>query len=51
MKGAISANYQYPTIDEHAAFAQAWLLSLTRTEAKNKAGMLSKNFWLQSFFK
>jgi DDE superfamily endonuclease len=51
MKGAISANYQYPTIDEHAAFAQAWLLSLTRTEAKRKAGMLSKNGWLQSFFK
>jgi hypothetical protein len=46
MKGTISANSQDPTIDEHAAFAQAWLLSLTSTEAKHKAGMLSKNFWL-----
>lgn len=51
MKGNLSANYQYPTIDEHTAFAQAWLLSLTDTEAKRKAGILSKNFWLQSFFK
>jgi hypothetical protein len=51
MKGTISANYQYPTINEHAAFAQAWLMSLTTTEAKRKAGILSKNFWLQSFFK
>ena len=51
MKGSISANYQYSTIEAHVAFAQAWLLSLTDTEAKRKAGLLSKNFWLQSFFK
>jgi transposase len=51
MKGSISANYQYSTIDAHGAFAQAWLLSLTDTEAKRKAGTLSKNFWLHSFFK
>jgi transposase len=44
MKGTISANYQYPTIEAHAAFAQAWLMSLTSTEAKRKAGILSKNF-------
>jgi len=50
MKGNISANYQYSTIDAHVAFAQAWLLSLTDTEAKRKAGILSKNFWLHSFF-
>lgn len=51
MKGSISANYQYSTIDAHVAFAQAWLFSLTDTEAKRKAGILSKNFWLHSFFK
>ena len=51
LKGNISANYQHPTIEAHAAFAQAWLRSLTDTEAKRKAGILSKNFWLRSFFK
>jgi DDE superfamily endonuclease len=51
MKGSISANYQYSTIGTHVAFAQAWLLSLTDTEAKRKAGIFSKDFWLQSFFK
>lgn len=51
MKGNSSANYQHPTIEAHVAFAQAWLLALTGTEAKRKAGILSKNFWLQSFFK
>jgi hypothetical protein len=49
-KGSISADYQYSTIDAHGAFAQAWLLSLTDTEAKRKAGTLSTNFWLHSFF-
>lgn len=51
MKGNISANYQYPTIDEHAAAAQDWVRSLSDTEAKRKAGILSKNFWLKSFLK
>ena len=51
MKGHISANYQYPTIDEHAAVAQDWVMSLSDTEAKRKAGILSKNFWLKSFVK
>ena len=51
MKGPLSATYQYPAIDEHAAFAQEWIMSLTATEAKGKAGLLSKSFWLKSFFK
>jgi transposase len=51
MKSNISAHYQYSTITAPVAFAQAWLLSLTDTEAKRKAGILSKNFWLQSLFK
>jgi transposase len=51
MKGNISANFQYSNIDEHAAFARDWIMSLTGTEAKRKAGILSKSFWLKSFFK
>lgn len=51
LKGHISANYQYPTIDEHAAAAEQWLLSLTPAEALRKAGIQSQHFWLQSFIK
>lgn len=51
LKSNISANYQYADIDEHAASAEAWVMSLSRSEALRKASILSKNFWLQSFFK
>ena len=51
LKGHISANYQYPTIEEHAAAAEQWIRSLTPTEALRKAGIRSKNFWLKSFIK
>jgi hypothetical protein len=51
LKGTLSANYQYPHLDAHAACAQEWVRSLTRTETKCKAGILSKRFWLKSFFK
>lgn len=51
LKGHISANYQYHTIDEHAAAAAEWLMSLTPTGALRKAGILSNNFWLKSFIK
>jgi DDE superfamily endonuclease len=49
LKDDISANYQFKNIDEHAAWAQDWLLSLTRSEALLKASVLSENFWLRSF--
>lgn len=49
LKGAVSANHQYASIEEHADTAQAWLLDLTDKEALRKAGVLSKNFWLRSF--
>jgi transposase len=51
LKGHISANYQYPTIDAHAAAAEQWIRSLTPTEALRKAGIRSQNFWLKSFLK
>lgn len=49
LKGNISANYQYASIDEHADHAADWLLSLRDQSALRKAGVLSKNFWLRSF--
>jgi len=51
LKSNISANYQYTDIDEHAAYAEAWVRSLSRTEALRKASILSDDFWLKSFFK
>ena len=51
LKSHISANYQYATIDEHAAAAEQWVLSLTPAEALQKAGIFAKNFWLKSFIK
>lgn len=49
LKDDISANYQFQNIDEHADFAEDWIFSLSKSEALLKAGVLSKNFWLQSF--
>ncbi len=49
LKGTISANYQFSSIDEHADYAEDWLLGLTAQEALRKAGVLSKSFWLRSF--
>ena len=49
MKGNISANRQFSSIDEHADYAEHWLLSLTNKEALRKASVMSKNFWLRSF--
>jgi transposase len=51
LKRAISANYQYEDIDEHAAYAQEWVESLSKTQALRKASILSKNFWLKAFVK
>jgi transposase len=49
LKGTISSNYQYSSIDEHAQYAADWVLNLTHRQALRKAGVLSKNFWLRSF--
>jgi transposase len=51
LKGNISANYQFADLDEHAAVAEHWIMSLTHTEALRKASILSDHFWLKSFFK
>ena len=49
MKGSISANDQFASIDEHAAYAEHWILNLSNRQALCKAGVLSKNFWLRLF--
>lgn len=51
VKADISANHQFSDIDEHADFAQEYVLKLTKKKALIRAGILSKNFWLKSFFK
>jgi len=49
LKGKVSANYQFASIEQHAEYAEAWLFNLTDQAALRKASVLSKNFWLQSF--
>lgn len=45
-KARVSANRQFENIEQHAAAAQNWVQDLSPKEAKRKAGILSKNFWL-----
>jgi transposase len=47
VKSNVSANYQFVNIDEHTAAAEKYIMSLTNCQAKTKAGLLSKNFWLR----
>jgi hypothetical protein len=49
LKEQISANYQFKNIEEHAAYAENWVRSLTKLEARLKASVLSEHFWLRSF--
>lgn len=51
VKAHVSANYQYPDIDQHLDRAERYVLDLSNKEALLKAGILSKNFWLNSFLK
>ena len=47
LKAVIAANRQAPTIAALAASAMLWVLMLSPTEARRKAGMLSPRFWLR----
>jgi transposase len=49
LKGKVSANFQFESIDEHADQAEKWLLDLSAREALRKGGVLSKNYWLRTF--
>ena len=46
LKRLVAANRQAETIDALAAEAVAWTLGLSPREARQKAGMRSKHFWL-----
>jgi hypothetical protein len=47
-KDIISANLQYPTIDDHVTAFIEYLNSMTKWEARYTSGILSKRFWLKS---
>jgi transposase len=47
LKRLVAANRQAETIDALAADAAAWVLGLTPRQARRKAGMSSKQFWLR----
>jgi transposase len=47
VKGEVSANWQWTTVDEHADRAEQWVLGLSDREALRKAGILSEDFWLR----
>lgn len=47
LKAVIAANRQAPTIVALAISAMLWVLMLSPTEARRKAGMLSPHFWLR----
>jgi len=49
LKRLVTANRQFRTVDEEADYAEQWLLGLTPTEARRKAGILSHDFWLKAF--
>ncbi|WP_338873690.1 transposase [Myxococcus stipitatus] len=46
LKLHISANRQYPSVDDHIDAAVLWVLSLTPIQALRKAGILAEGFWL-----
>ena len=47
LKRLIAANRQAASIDALAADAADWVLTLTPQQARRKAGMASKHFWLR----
>jgi hypothetical protein len=47
LKRLIAANRQAASIDALAAEAADWVLRLTPQQARRKAGMASKHFWLR----
>jgi transposase len=48
LKRLIAANRQAASIDGLAADAADWVLALTPPQARRKAGMASKRFWLRN---
>jgi len=48
LKRLIAANRQAPSIEALAGNAATWVLMLTPQQARRKAGMASKHFWLRN---
>jgi hypothetical protein len=48
LKRLIAANRQFQTIDEVARYAENWFLRLTARAALRKAGILTRDFWLNA---
>ena len=46
LKNNLAANRQFASVDELAAYAEAWVRALTPTVTLRKAGLLSQNCWL-----
>ncbi|HJV76395.1 MAG TPA: transposase [Noviherbaspirillum sp.] len=47
VKKAVSANWQYQSIDEHVAAFLAYVRGLSNASARKTAGLLSEHFWLR----
>ena len=47
LKNDLAANRQFVSVDDLASHAEAWVQSLTATQALREAGLLSKNCWLK----
>ena len=47
-KDIVSANLQYPSIDDHLNYFVDYLECLTNWEAQYTSGILSRTFWLKS---
>jgi transposase len=51
LKGDLAANRQFKDIEEAADHAENWILALSPRQALQKAGTLSKTYWLKNFLK
>ena len=51
LKRLIAANRQAASADALASNAAGWVLGLTPRQARRKAGMASKHFWLKKLDK
>ncbi len=47
LKNDLAANRQFASVDELAAYAEAWVRALTPTQTLRKAGLLSRKCWLK----
>ncbi|MGE6761757.1 transposase [Corallococcus interemptor] len=47
LKQRVSANRQYPTVEQHVDAALQWVLDLSPQDALRKAGCLAEGFWLR----